>query len=426
MSAVDEDNEEDQRELLAALPYQIWILSEYGKPIFSSCGREDEMSSFFALIQVLVKRYETWENGLKSIQTSGLHIEISFRAPLILCIVSRHPFNLVLQLDIVFNQILSMLSRKSLKDVYEKKGDHFDLRRWLDGVDKRVNACVKGFNEDPVVFSSGFRILPLNCSDREFIVNLMATSINEANLNNVAFAILVAHRQLIAIVRMKKCNLTASDFNIVVNLIETHNSLRDGERFVPICLPNFNQNGYLHAYISYLWEGAGPCLLLLSTSPQAFYDLSKIRIDIEDKMLQYKRYAQLKNSLTQPDPFFIKQMACNELWHFMYKNVQLSQICCSSPEKPYITVEELEYIFRGYFKFSDMARRVNNRVKMFFYQLETFSLFSWITESFELHCIFSPFVTKKTAWMTAENMLKILRKYEKKVFFTLQPGLLNG
>jgi hypothetical protein len=73
-----------------------------------------------------------------------------------------------------------------------------------------------------------------------------------------------------------------------------------------------------------------------------------------------------------------------------------------------------------------MARRVNNRVKMFFYQLETFSLFSWVTESFELHCIFSPFVTKKTAWMTAENMLKILRKYEKKVFFTLQPGLLNG
>jgi hypothetical protein len=40
---------------------------------------------------------------------------------------------------------------------------------------------------------------------------------------------------------MKKCNLTASDFNIVVNLIETHSSLRDGERFVPICLPNFNQ-----------------------------------------------------------------------------------------------------------------------------------------------------------------------------------------
>jgi hypothetical protein len=32
---LNEDNEEDQREVLAALPYQIWILSEYGKPIYS-------------------------------------------------------------------------------------------------------------------------------------------------------------------------------------------------------------------------------------------------------------------------------------------------------------------------------------------------------------------------------------------------------
>ena len=30
-----DESEEDQREVLAALPYQIWILSEYGKPIYS-------------------------------------------------------------------------------------------------------------------------------------------------------------------------------------------------------------------------------------------------------------------------------------------------------------------------------------------------------------------------------------------------------
>ena len=52
---------------------------------------------------------------------------------------------------------------------------------------------------------------------------------------------MVAHRQLIAIARMKHLDLSASDFNIVVNLIETHSSLRDGERSVPICLPHFNK-----------------------------------------------------------------------------------------------------------------------------------------------------------------------------------------
>lgn len=52
---------------------------------------------------------------------------------------------------------------------------------------------------------------------------------------------MVTHRQLIAIVRMKNLNLSPSDFNIIVNLIETHSSLRDVESFVPLCLPNFDQ-----------------------------------------------------------------------------------------------------------------------------------------------------------------------------------------
>jgi len=417
------NNEEDQRELLAAHPYQIWILSEYGRPIYSTCGREDALSPFFALIQVLVKRYETWDNALKSIQTSNLYIQISFKAPLILCIVSRHPFNLNMQLEIIFNQILSMLSRNTLKGVYEKNGHQFDLRRWLDGLDKRVNACVEGFNEDPVVFSSGFRILPLGSNERDFITNLLTTSINESNTNNVAFAIMVAHRQLIAIARMRHLDLNASDFNIVVNLIETHSSLRDGESFVPLCLPHFNKDSYLHAYISYLWEGTGPCLILLSASKDDFFELQKIKQDVEEKMPQYKHYVQLKSALTHPDAFSIKQLACPDLWNFMYKNVQLSQVCCSSPEKPYININELEHVYHGYFKFLDMFRRVNTKVKMFFHRMEAFTLFSWITESFELHCVFSPFVTKKTAWSAAENMLKILRKSEKRVF--LQPGFLR-
>lgn len=51
---------------------------------------------------------------------------------------------------------------------------------------------------------------------------------------------MIAHRQLVVMVRMKRLNLSASDFNIIVNIIECDNSLRDGERWVPICLPQFD------------------------------------------------------------------------------------------------------------------------------------------------------------------------------------------
>lgn len=61
----------------------------------------------------------------------------------------------------------------------------------------------------------------------------------------------------------------------------------------------------------------------------------------------------------------------------MYKNVLSSQVCCSSPQKPYISYEELLSLYHAYFKLSDMLRRSKN-VKMSFLTLERYSLFCWV------------------------------------------------
>lgn len=130
-----------------------------------------------------MKRYEVWKDSLLSIQMQGLYVQFLYKSPLILCLLSKEPYNLTIQLDIVFNQLICILSKAMLKNIYDKYGYNFDLRRWLDGIDKRVNACVKGFNEDPVIFFSGFRILPLNPYDREFLVQTLATNINQFSPN---------------------------------------------------------------------------------------------------------------------------------------------------------------------------------------------------------------------------------------------------
>ena len=72
-------------------------------------------------------------------------------------------------------------------------------------------------------------------------------------------------------------------------------------------------SSYLHAYISYLWEGTGPCLILLSASKDDFFELQKIKQDVEEKMPQYKHYVQLKSALTHPDAFSIKQVGFYDL-----------------------------------------------------------------------------------------------------------------
>lgn len=74
----------------------------------------------------------------------------------------------------------------------------------------------------------------------------------------------------------------------------------------------------------------------------------------------------------------------------MYKNVENSQVCCSSPQKPYIAYDELISLYHhGYFKLTDMLRRTKvnggsgsggrKNVKMLFISDETSTLFAWVS-----------------------------------------------
>ncbi|KAI6233399.1 Vacuolar fusion protein MON1-like protein [Aphelenchoides fujianensis] len=321
---------------LAAAAHQIWILSEFGKPIFGSVGNESELAAVFALMAVLVRTYEQWDDTLHTIQMDRLYVHFSYRSPIILCIVAAEPSNLKWHLEVIYNQVLSILSKFQLKKIYVDRGDNFDLRRWLGDIDKRVDVCLKSFELDPVVYLAGFRILPMNETDREFLVSTMAACIN-ARTSTVAFAVLIAHRQLIALVRMKRLNLTSSDFNILANVVECYESLRDVETWVPLCLPHFNKTSFLYAHISYLWETGGPCLIMLSSSRDAFHDLKDIRENIADAIGRYKRVLRLKAAVSQPD-----------------------FVCCSSPQRPFITPAEQSHLYKGYFKLMDLVRKSKN------------------------------------------------------------------
>lgn len=52
-------------------------------------------------------------------------------------------------------------------------------------------------------------------------------------------------------------------------------SLKNSETWTPICFPNFNENGFLHAYISFIAPEI--CLILIASKQESFYDISNCR-----------------------------------------------------------------------------------------------------------------------------------------------------
>ena len=53
--------------------------------------------------------------------------------------------------------------------------------------------------------------------------------------------------------------------------------LRSAESWTPICLPKFNDTGFLHAHVSYLPRDSPACLLLISTDKEKFFALQEVQ-----------------------------------------------------------------------------------------------------------------------------------------------------
>nr|CDJ88746.1 Vacuolar fusion protein MON1 domain containing protein [Haemonchus contortus] len=319
---------------LSKFPYQVFVLSEYGRPIFVSCGHEDQLCSLFALIGVFVSRVKLWGDRLLQLSSGDVHVRFCHRSSLILCIVSRSCELLDDQLNVLFDQIVSTLSRSQLDIVYKKKGDNYDLRRLLRGTDKYMDSSVSAWRTDISLLQSAIRILPMQPSDRDYLSSTMVSCLTAAKLDGVLFGLMIAHRQVAAMVRLRRYALHPRDTHILLNLISGNSSLRitEAQTWTPICLPNFNDKGFVYAYISFPWEESAACLILISVKKDHFDPLNEVKKKIVEKLeSNAKFFPSFQSSVETPVAFSISQIGSGSdvLWSFVYKNRSSRQVCIS-------------------------------------------------------------------------------------------------
>uniref|UniRef100_A0A8R1TTQ2 Vacuolar fusion protein MON1 homolog n=1 Tax=Onchocerca volvulus TaxID=6282 RepID=A0A8R1TTQ2_ONCVO len=410
-----EENKCDDEALLDELSrreFTVFVLSEVGKPIFASCGHEEQLCSLIALIQTFVMVVTSWNDSLKRIRSAHMQISFSYRSPLILCIVSRDGFQLDAQVDLVYKQMLSIICRAQLISIFQTKGPNFDLRFMLKGTDRHLNAIVYGYRNDIAIFMRSIRIFPMAFADREQFTNAIVSAVK-----NVVYGLVIANRQLITVVRMKGIALHPCDLHLLINLIDCNPSLKNADNWIPICLPQFNDTGFLYAYVSFIWESSSACLLLLSLERGAFETLRGVKETIITKLHSSKLRVSLKNAIENPSSFDIQTDVLSDLWHFTYKNRCSSQICCSQYSVPFISKDERWKLQEYYKKMFGHSMRTPSLRHLFVTRPEC-CLLSNVTLNYELHCVLSPFVTRASAVAHVDRLLKMLKKEESKFFIT--------
>jgi hypothetical protein len=272
------------------------ILSSAGKPIYSRHGDDQLITNYIGVVQTIISFYQSTNDTLKGFTAGDVHFVVMSKGPLNLVAITRLPESdtqLRAQLDALYMQILSTLTLPSMEKMFAARAN-YDLRRPLQGTETLLSALADGFTRgSPSTLLSALECLKLRKSHREIINNTLLKTRTE----NLLYGLVVASGKLVSVVRPKKHSLHPGDLHLIFNMLFEAGSVKagGGENWIPLCLPGFNNTGYLYMYVSFLdldnpsqevrerpmssgkGEGDEVAILLISASKEGFFELRGMR-----------------------------------------------------------------------------------------------------------------------------------------------------
>lgn len=392
----------------------VFVFSEAGKPIYSRYGSEDKLATLMGVMQALVSFVQdNGKNTIRCIMAGSHKFVFLVRGHVVLVAVAytqESVTQLVLQLSYVYNQILSVLTYSQLARIMEQRRN-YDLRRLLSGTEKFIDNLLNLMDREPSFLLGSVRCLPLSSSVRETI----GQSMLQARAKDLVFAILVAKNQLITLIRPKKYSLHPQDLHLIFNLVSASTSFQTAESWTPICLPRFDNSGYLYAHISYLEDDCPACLLLLSTDRNAFFELAETRLKTLERLKRY-RCLEAINEAVAKKSYSTDQVSIPELYHFVYKSKSTAQYTSPELEAPYVEPEEQERLFGLYLYLHHRIHSAARPLKILCHVGTREMLLGWVTSGFELYAAFSPLVTKPDAINAINKLLRWIKREEDRLF----------
>ncbi|GMM33308.1 Mon1 protein [Saccharomycopsis crataegensis] len=298
----ENDYEHEKLEFLSHKK-QFFILSSSGKPIYSFFGSDKLVVNYMSIIQTLISSFNdpdlnpviasSRNDNLKSFKAGPTSFVVLNKDPIYLLAISSHSsesaIELKNQLYVLYNYILSILSKKQLVKFYSLK-PNFDLANVLNASDySLLNKVLISKILNPVFFLNGIESFYLHHSMKLRINAIIEKFKSTTKPNEMLYGILSdLNGKVITIMKPRKHFLHTSDLQILFSIIfsKSNKSVEKGKKIVinkkiaketsnnsvdfanfedlevdfsneeelwfPICLPEFNSNGFLYCFVNYI------------------------------------------------------------------------------------------------------------------------------------------------------------------------------
>jgi hypothetical protein len=271
-----------------------FVLSAAGKPIWTRHGNDRLVTSYIGVIQTLISFYEGASDSLKGFTAGDTRFVVLTKGSLYLVAISRLPESdqqLRAQLEALYMQILSTLTLPVMTKMFKTRAS-MDLRRPLQGTERLLSALADGFTRGaPSTLLSALECLKMRKAHRSVVNN----SLLKLKSENLLYGMIATGGRLVSVVRPRKHSLHPGDLHLIFNMLFEAGGVKasEGENWIPLCLPGFNNTGYVYMYVSFLpvdsqLESLGPqnlsaevvAVILISANKEAFFELQEMKVNL--------------------------------------------------------------------------------------------------------------------------------------------------
>jgi len=452
---VDGSNEEAMLAVWKAKLKHYLILSSAGKPIYSRHGDDQLISNYIGVIQTIISFYQGADDVLKSFKSETVHFVVLSKGHLHLVAISRlgeSETQLRAQLEALYMQILSTLTLPKMEHLFQNRPST-DLRRPLEGTEVLLSALADGFTRgSPSTLLSSLECLRMRKTDRQLISNTLL----KAKAPNLLYGLVVAGGRLVSVLRPKKHSLHPGDLQLIFNMLFEAEGVRagGGENWIPVCLPGFNNTGYLYMYVSFLDVGAPQtatttqsnseanstasttdststtstttppsndrssevAIVLISASKDSFYTLRSMRDTLVSQLRTNASLAAIRTALHYGRPTCTTIIPDTPLRHFLLKsraNVQFVQPALPPQLGSPVALRRLMSVYGG------MHAAVHGRgahLKVQHVVASEYTALAWVTPLYEVYCVAGPGAGKGNLVAAANRLLQWIRREEERAF----------
>ena len=422
------DEEDPSHPSWALHKKHLFVLSSAGKPIFSRYGDESRLAPQMGLLQALISFVSDRGDTLRYIRAGGADVVFLMRGALYLvavCSTGETVEHVWRQLHLFHSQIISILTSK-VEQIFQRNAS-YDVRGLLGGTDRVMRSLIHSAASEPSMLLRAIPCLRVPPPVRAELSKLLAG----ARPAELLFGVFIAHNHLVTMLRPKRTALHPDDLLLLMNTVASSSSFREDESWLPICLPRFNDAGFLYAHVSFVFPEL--CLVLLTPKADGFSEASECRQQVAARL---EAAGELHDSLQQcigSPQYAVSDLGVPEVRHFLYRAPASSGSGIDlfsaprtghlgGPQCPYHDARSVRRLLRHYMlAHARVHHQLAKPLREYMQTTDDELIVVWTSSEFELYAAFSPLVSQRVAHAACHKLQRRLKK-ESPSLFMLQPA----